>query len=233
MKKWIIPLTAMIVGISIGFSFFPSSQDHHYNQLMTLINEQASRHFEMEGTYFFNEDKALSAEGYWSEELTMFRVTTPVSDDSSFIFDIYIEEDQFYVESNGDWTQASKPHSVIDQMAPLDDPFTWAKGFLENADQLVYTKEASEKTYTGIFDHMENADFMGYRLEKQNDSHLSFVFDEDVLKKMHISIEPIRPDDIGIFERYPELLEYELSFLETEKVMPDIPQKAREAEPLD
>lgn len=232
-KKWLIPLTAMIVGLSLGYLFFPSSQDYHYQQLMKLIDEQSSQSFETEAAYFFDGQEALTADGYWSKELTYFGVATPVSDNSSFHFDIYMESDHFYVESDGAWTQASIPHSIIAQMEPLDDPFTWAKKFLQNADQLLYSKTKDEKIYTGLFDKFTNTDFMGYRLKDQQDSQLSFVFSEGVLERIHINVEPIRPDDIGTLQRYPEQMEYQIDFTKTLHPPPVIPKEAREAEFLD
>ncbi|PYZ92194.1 hypothetical protein CR194_15240 [Salipaludibacillus keqinensis] len=230
-KKWLVPLLAIIGGFSIGFALFPTAQDHSYQTLVNLLDEASSSNYEVEAEYQFNNEIALTGKGYWSEELTKYSISSPVSDDTSFIFDIYLEGENFYVESDGNWSQATQPHSVIEQMKPLDDPFSWAKEILIEADQI--TRNKGEEVYTVYFEFLNDVDFMGYRLQEQESTELSISFSDDKIKEMYFKVVPVRPDDIGIFERYPELMTYDLRFSLVESAPPEIPPEAREAAPLD
>lgn len=233
-KKWFIPLLAVIVGLSIGFFLFPSSQESHYNSWLTLLDDVSLDEYEVKSTYHFDDEIALTSEGFWSEELSKFSMSIPVSDDSQFSFDIYLEGEQLFVDSGGIWSQATSSHTFVNEMAPLDHPFAWMKDILAEADEIRYDKQGEITTFVAVFQRFHNYDFLGYLLKDQIDTTVKMTFDKNEAQSLLINMKPERHDKVGLFEKYPEVIEYNLHFsgLDNQKI-PSVPDIAREAEMLD
>ncbi|KHE66842.1 hypothetical protein, partial [Halobacillus sp. BBL2006] len=194
-KKWFVPLLAVLLGLWLGFSVFPSQQEYQYNTWGEELDQLKTKSYQVETEYKIDGELASHSEGYWSKERSHFQVRTPVSDDTMFHFDIYFEGDYFYVKAGDDWQQGEAPHRVLEEIAPLDDFFTWSKSLLEEADEVRKTDNGASTTYTASFDSFDQFDFRGTTLEKQADTTLVMNLEDDQLQSIIFEVQPERPDD--------------------------------------
>ncbi|WNF36291.1 hypothetical protein RJD24_17855 [Bacillaceae bacterium IKA-2] len=233
-KKWLIPLLAVILGLSIGLSFFPSSQEAHYNSWLKLLDDVSLDDYQVESTYYFDDEIALISEGFWSEDISKYSMSIPVSDDTQFSFDIYLEGEQLFIDSGGVWRQTTSSHTFINEMSPLDHPFAWTKDILAEADEIHYEKQGEITTFVAVFHSFTNYDFLGYLLIDQLETTVTMTFDKNEAQSLLINMKPEKHGKVGIFEKYPEVLKYDLHFfILVDQEFPSIPDIAREAEMLD
>ncbi|QAS53688.1 hypothetical protein [Halobacillus litoralis] len=232
-KKWIVPLLAALIGIGAGLIFFPSEQEHHYRKWQSLLGGPQGHAYEISTFYSRDEETASKSRGYWSDARSSYNVQTPVSDESSFEFEVFIEEETFYVNSGGEWSKGNRPHRVIDELRPLDDPFSWVSSLIEEADSVEYSKKGGTVSYKAHFQSMNEVDFRGIMLKKQIDTTLTMSLVDGNWESLSLKAQPERPDEIGVLQSYPETITYEMEFSVFDGEVPAKPEEAIEAEPLD
>ncbi|ADU29603.1 hypothetical protein Bcell_1338 [Evansella cellulosilytica DSM 2522] len=232
-KKWLIPLMAIIIGGSAGFYFFPSAHEYHYAQWMQMIEEAKELEYKVEGKYSFNDQPSFTSEGIWSEEKSFFTI---FSERTDYFFHIFIEENVMFVDRQGDWRQASRPHQVFAELSPLDHPFNWTVDMLSDAAKVNYEEDGNQKKYEAIFHEFHHVDVMGYELREQRDTRLEMVFEDNKLSSLIITIKPVRHDEIKDNDKYPEVMEHLIFFEVNEKqeirIAPEYAHESAEMESL-
>jgi hypothetical protein len=232
-KKWLVPLVAVLLGLWIGFSAFPSQQEYQYSTWKEELDQLKSKSYQVETEYKIDGVLASNSEGYWSKNRSSFQVQTPVSDDTMFHFDIYFKGDHFYVKAGDEWQQGEAPHRVLEEIAPLNDFFKWSQSLLEEADKVRKSDNGQRTTYIATFESFNAFDFRGTTLEKQVDTTLVMNLDDDQLQSIVFKVKPKRPDDVGVLMSYPESIQFHADFSVYEKELPPIPEVASEAEQID
>ncbi|WP_187254460.1 hypothetical protein [Alkalicoccus halolimnae] len=226
-KRWIIPVIAAVVGLAAGWLLFPTQQDYHYQELRSLIDEMEQTKFDVEATYEMDGETALQAAGSYSPGRSIYDISTPVSDDTTFDFTIYLEEETFYAESGGSWSRGERPHPITAEMSPLDDPFSWMKTILPEADEL--SKQGS--TITLFYNDLDDVDFQGYTLQEQEETTLVVDTSGEEMT-VTFTVNPVRPEDVPILNRYPENMIYSIRFTPRERELEKIPEEAEDGEVL-
>ncbi|PRO66298.1 hypothetical protein [Alkalicoccus urumqiensis] len=226
-KAYLIPMIAAFAGITAGWLLFPTQQDYRYGELRSMLEDMEEESFDVEASYVMEEETALQASGAYGPERSMYSISTPVSNDSTFEFTIHVEEEAFFVESGGDWSRGQRPNPIIQEMSPLDDPFTWMKTILPEADSL----ETGDNWTRLHYDVLDDVDFQGYSLQEQEETSL-LVERSGEETTVTFTVHPVRPEDVPTLNRYPESMEYTIRFLPRERPVEPPPPEAEEGEPL-
>jgi|SRR5690625_952356 len=232
-KKWLLPLLVVIIGIAIGFTFFPSKQDYHYKQWVSLLESNEKESFNIESVYYWDDQIYSQSEGVWTEQMSYFDIVTPFSDGSEFSFEAYLFTSEFYTNSNNEWFYGSLPHNFTDELAPLDNPFEWASDILQHAEQIYVKKEGDLITYEAVFEHYPEIDFRGTLLKDQNHTYLKMLFKDDIPVSFTWNVSPERPESVSPFAFYPDELIFQLDFKINKHDVPALPEEAEGAEELE
>ncbi len=234
-KKWLVPLTGVLLGLLIGFTLFPSQQEFEYKRWMKHLESLENGTYRIETKYTLDEaSEVTTSRGYWSKERSTYRVSTPVTDGTAFTFDVYMEGDRFFVHSGDEWIQGEHSHPIWNELSPLDNPFQWGKDILPNADEIYKIEKSKEHVvYRAVFHHLNAFDFRGTSLQEQEGTDLTMELADGLLQSMTFTARPIRPDELSPFDRYPEHITYEISFSASADEIPSVPEEAYEAEELE
>ncbi len=232
-KKWLIPLAAIFLGTAAGFVFFPSQQEYHYKSWQSELNKFSNESYQVSTGYKLDGKLASESTGAWSKERSEYKVSTPVSDESTFTFTVFFSKDQFYVQSGGDWNKGQAPHRVLNELAPLDDMFEWSKTVLKEADEIKQIKKQGTTVYTAVFHAFDKLDFRGIMLEDQKDSTLVMTVKGDQLSSIVFHLKTKRPEDINVLQSYPAAISYDIHFSPYSGQIPDVPEQALQAPPLE
>lgn len=232
-KKWLLPLLSIIIGLSIGYALFLSKEDYQYSQWVTLLEDTETNRYQIESAYKWDNKVYSESQGVWSEGNSYYQITTPISDGDEFSFEAYVFEEQFYLKSSGQWFVGTFPHSFTEELAPLDNPFKWTVDLLKHAEQINKDKNGGHVTYKAIFKAFPSIDFRGTLLSKQDDTYLEMTFKRGEPFSLEWVVNPIHPDSLGPLVSYPEMLTYHLSFDTNKDAVPSLPAEAEKAEEID
>ncbi|WP_442598904.1 hypothetical protein [Neobacillus sp. D3-1R] len=232
-KKWVIPILAIMIGSYIGFSFLPSHQEFAYKQWVQQLNKNEQKSYHVKTNFLKDDSIAFESNGYWSSKHSKFRIETPVSNGSSFQFDVYLEESQFYIHTGNEWRKGQYPHRFIEELSPLDNPFQWCKEILRNADKITRIKQGEKETYTAFFHTFPEIELQGILLKKQKNSSLSISFQKGQIQSMVFKAAPIRPNEVPFLSIYPENMVYQIDFTLYNGKLPNLPKEASSSIPID
>ncbi|MFC7061507.1 hypothetical protein [Halobacillus seohaensis] len=225
-KKWFIPLIAIITGTLVGLSFFPSHQEHKYNEWLEELEAFNKRSFTIETEYRKDRETVSYSSGYWSANRSTYHVTTPVSNDSIFEFDVFFEKEHFFTLAGGEWRQGEAPHRIIKELTPLDDFFSWGKLLLKEADKIEKKVKETKTLYKATFHSFDHMDFRGVTLNEQSQTTLIMTLEGGQLHSLNFEVKPIRPVGIDVLQSYPETMTYHIQFSPNDKQVPVVPEKA-------
>lgn len=214
-KRWLIPLVAVFIGLVGGYTLFPSEQDYDYKQWQQHIDQmEADYNYQISTIYTLNDQLISTSETTWSQEAVKIEVSTRISDETNFDLDLYFEEDLFFVQSGDMWLRADLPHRVEEEAAPLNQPFEWLRDVVSQADEVSVIRGNGLITYEAVFDSFRDLDFRGFHLQEQEHTYLRMVVQEDGhIELVSFFIEPIPPDYIGTYDIYPEQLTWDMRFV--------------------
>jgi hypothetical protein len=232
-KKWVIPILSIIIGLGIGFSVFPSKQEYYYNSWLKRLDHLQGDTYEVK-TLYKRDDRIYSrSQGVWSPQLATYNIATPISDGTDFTFAIYFSEKKFYINSGEEWKFGEIPHRLLQEFIPLDHPFKWTKEILKNADKISVEKDEGQLTYRAYFNDLNDIEFRGVILQEQKGTRLEMNVQNGQIHSIKLTAKPIRPDTVGPLVSYPEELIYELEFerIDDKKIV--IPPEAQRAEELE
>ncbi len=232
-KKWLLPLLSIIIGLAIGFSVFPSEQQHRLQAWEKALEIYESENFSIETVYTRDDQLYSSSIGTWMHDRASYDVSTPVSDDTNFNFTVYFMEDKIYVNSGEEWVYGERPHRLIQEFIPLDQPFTWVRDLLKNADEIMIDKADFSIIYRAFFKNFNDIEFRGIRLEEQQNTTLEMTIFNGRLDTIELYAEPIRPKTVGPLVSYPEKLVYRLEFNPTDITNLELPADAHSAKELE
>lgn len=232
-KKWLIPLLAVAIGFSIGFSFLPSEQEYHYKKWHEAMEKAKDQSYEMQILYVRDEAVYSESTGFWSKDRSNFHISTPVSDDTTFEFDIYLEEKEFFVYSGGGWYKGDLPHRVVEELSPMDQPFEWVQSILKAADKITKNEQGDTEIYKAVFHSFNDIEFQGVLLKEQLDTTLTMELKDDHIVKLTFKARPKRPEEVPILNSYPEILSYEILLSPLKGQIPKPPQEAFSGEKIE
>lgn len=209
--------------------------DATWKEWNTFTDEWEQYGYELYSTYTRDGKKASEEEGIWSENDSHFSLSSAVSDDTVFAFDLYIEGERLFIYVDENWHQGSTEDRFIHEFTPLDHPFEWMRELLLEADTVEKNDNpiTNEVTYVATFYEFDELDFRGYSFKDQENTTLTVVVVNDEPKKMSFHAIPIRPDYVGRFDGYPEEVMYEMTFTKTDERPNALPKKAYESEQLE
>jgi hypothetical protein len=232
-KKWILPLLSIIIGLAVGYSVFPSEQQHRLKAWKTALEIYEGDSYSIETLYTRDDQIYSSSRGTWMKDIAIYDVTTPVSDDTNFNFTVYFLEDRIYVNSGDEWVYGERPHRLLQEFIPLDQPFTWVQDLLKHSDEIVIEKADFSITYRAFFKDFGDIEFRGVRLEKQKNTTLEMNIFNGQLDFIQLEAEPIRPGTVGPLVSYPEKLVYRLEFTKEKAESVKLPEEALQGEELE
>lgn len=224
-----LPLLSIIIGLLIGYTVFPSEQQHRLEAWEKALQLYEDEQYSIETVYTRDDQIYSSSKGTWTKNNASYDVTTPVSDDTDFNFAVYFYEDKIYVNSGEEWVYGKRPHRLLQEFTPLDHPFTWVRNLLQNAEEIVIEKADFSVIYRAYFKDFEDIEFRGVRLEKQKDTTLEMNLFNGELDFIQLEAEPIRPDTVGPLVSYPEKLVYRLEFNSTDITNIELPSEAQKS----
>ncbi|MBP1949779.1 hypothetical protein [Virgibacillus litoralis] len=232
-KKWLLPLLSIVIGLSMGYALFLSKEDYQYSQWVTLLEDSQTNRYKIESAYKWDNNVYSKSQGIWSEENSYYQIATPISDGDEFSFEAYVFEEEFYLKSSGEWFVGTFPHSFTEELAPLNNPLKWAVDVLKHAEHISKNKNRDYVTYKATFKAFPSIDFRGTLLSKQDNTYLEMTFKRGEPFSLEWVVNPIHPDSLGPLVSYPETLTYRLSFDTTKNTVPALPAEAKEAEEID
>lgn len=227
-KKWLVPLLAVIIGITIGYNLFPTKQEHLFKEWNKVLEHTENQTYQMKTIYEQDQRLVSEAEGYWGSKQFQFHVTTVVSDTSEFIFDIFLEDDRFFIHSDSMWFQGKTPHRIMNELSPLDHPFAWSKDILREADQIIKKKNKDHEEYQAVFESLNRFEFNNVFLEEQKNTTLTMTIENDQLTSIYFHAQPIKPENLSALAIYPEEIKYTLLFSTYEGKFSTVPEAALE-----
>lgn len=229
-KQIFILILALIIGMSLSFWLIPSKMDYEWNIWRNRTLEWETKDYEINGIYTFDGVKATTEVGDWSEGNSQFNLTSVVSDDSTFQFQVFFEDEKIFIDSGGKWLQTDINSRFVEELTPLYHPFEWIREILNEADKVERIKDGDKTTFRAIFDSFEEFDFRGTLLSKQHKTTLIVIEKNGVIQSVTFEARPIRPDSISILDRYPEQMSYKIDFTEIESAQFVLPKEAYESE---
>lgn len=232
-KKWLLPILAVLIGFLTGFSIFISKEDHAYSQWVALLTDFEKNTYTLDSNYKWDEKVYSQSHGIWSKDTSYYELTTPISNGEEFSIKTYLFADKFYVYSGRDWFSGNLPHRFMNELAPLDNPFQWTIDILKYAESVNREVDANTTIYHAVFKELPENDFRGTLLNKQENTYLSMTVKDGEPQSLKWVVNPIRPDSIGPFKSYPEKLLYQLNFSKDKDSVPLLPKEAETAEEIE
>ncbi|MBE4906869.1 hypothetical protein IMZ08_02200 [Bacillus luteolus] len=232
-KKWLLPLLSIIIGLAIGYTVFPSEQQHRLQVWEKALDIYENDNYAIETVYSRDDQLYSSSKGTWTNNRASYDVSTPVSDDTNFNFTVYFMEDKIYVNSGEEWVYGERPHRLIQEFIPLDQPFTWVRDLLKNADEIMIEKADFAVIYRAYFKNFNDIEFRGVRLEEQKNTTLEMTIFNGQLDTIELDAEPIRPKTVGPLVSYPEKLIYRLEFKSSDITNLELPADANTSKELE
>ncbi|HYK73496.1 MAG TPA: hypothetical protein VEV44_10340 [Pseudoneobacillus sp.] len=232
-KNWLIPLLAIMIGSFVGFSFLPSHQEFDYHQWIQRLNEFEQKSYQFETNFVKDDTNVFESRGLWSSKHSQLSIKTPVSDGSSFNFNVYLEKKQFFIFSGNEWKVGEYPHRFMEELSPLDNPFNWSKELLKNAYKITRIKHGEQETFKAFFHLLPEIELNGILLKKQKESSLTMVLEKGEIQSIIFEATPLRPKEVPFLNSYPEKLNYHMDFTLYNGIFPQLPKEAYLGEPID
>ena len=233
LKKWLVPSVSIVIGLSIGFFIFPSKQEYHLERWNEMLDGYQGLSFKVETLYNRDDQIYSYSQGSWSAELAEYDISTPISDGSDFTFSVYFTDDRLYINSGDEWKFGVRPHRLLQEFIPLDNPFAWTKELLKYADEISVEKENTHLTYRAYFNDLDDLEFRGVILQEQRNTILEMKVIDGDLSTIKLVAEPIRPNTVGPLVSYPEELVYQLEFEVVKGGKLELPTESRGAEEIE
>lgn len=225
-KNWLIPLVAIVVGTYIGFSIIPSHQEFDYHEWVKTIDKLENQPYEIETNFHKDQTTIAISKGYWSAKRSKYHVITPMSDVDNFVFDVFLEKQEFFIFSGNEWNKGEYPHRIIDELSPLDNPFQWIETLLKEADEVSKNTQGDKITYKAVFHSFNDLEFQGILLKKQNDTTLTMLIEKGRIRSISFEANPIKPKEVPILNSYPEYFSYRIEFSLLNGDFPNVPKEA-------
>ena len=228
-----IPIVSFLIALSITLWLLPSKMDHQWRQLVTLTKEWEKSNYQIDSTFMFDKEKATKESGEWSHQQSRYQIAAIVSDDSSFDFQVFFEDESFFVLSGGQWYQNKVKTRFVEELTPLDQPFEWVRQLLDEADKIEVITHGEQVKYNVGFNDFNDYDFRGSMLKQQENTTLVVSVIDNKIESITFSVEPIRPESVGVLDRYPRHLLYTMEFNQVQDVDFELPEEAYESELID
>ena len=228
-KKWLIPSVSIVIGLSIGFLLFPSKQEYHLERWNEYLDGYQGQSFMVETLYKRDDQLYSYSQGSWSAELAEYDISTPISDGSDFTFTVYFTDEKLYINSGDEWKFGVRPHRLLQEFIPLDNPFVWTKELLKNAAEISVEEQNTHLTFSARLNDIDDLEFRGVILQEQRNTILEMKVIDGDLSTIKLVAEPIRPNTVGPLVSYPDELVYELEFKGVKEGKAELPVESRGA----
>lgn len=225
-----IPIVSLLIALSITLWLLPSRMDHQWKQLLARTKQWETTSYQIDSTFMYDKEKATTERGEWSLQKSHYQIAAIVSDDSSFDFQVYFEDEAFFVLSGDQWYQNKVNTRFVEELAPLDQPFEWVRQLLDEADKIEVITHGEQVKYKVGFNDFNEYDFRGSMLKEQEQSTLIISVIDNQIKSIVFDVQPIRPESVGILDRYPRHLLYTIEFNPVKDVEFQLPKDAYESE---